>query len=248
MSTLVKIQLFGTPHVLVDHQPLVRYHSQRVAALFYYLATTEATQPRQQLAELLWGGCGVSPARAGLSKGLYHLPDAVKPYVEATRNTITLRLPAAGTVDARTFTALQHRAASESVPAVRAAFLRQAADLYRGEFLQGFEVADAASFAVWLVQERQRFRQLAVDTHADLIAYHADRRAHLQAVQHATALLALDRTHEATYRQLIDLLMQLGQPEAAAAVYHTCRRVLQETLDAPPSAETIALAAQHRLQ
>jgi len=242
------ILLFGPPSVLVNRQPITHFHSQRVAALLFLLAAAEEPQPRTMLAARLWDGVEPGQAKANLSKGLYYLPDAVKPFVTLNRTTVALHLPTPAAVDVRAFTQLQHSAVTPAPhPAARITCLTQAADLYRGEFLQGFCIEGATCFGEWVAAERQRYCHLAVKTHGELFAYHVGRRAHLQAIRHATALLALDRTDEATYRHLIQLLLQLGQVDAAAVVYRTCCQALQETHGAAPSAETVALAEQFHL-
>ncbi|HHW88466.1 MAG TPA: hypothetical protein GX400_19955 [Chloroflexi bacterium] len=241
------IQLFGPPSVQVEQQPTTRYHSQRVAALLFLLAAGEEPQSRATLMTLLWENAVAGKAKASLSKCLYHLPDAIKPFIALDRATVALRLPTIA-VDTRTFTHLCQNAMMPGLhPATRVTALTQAAEIYRGEFLQGFCVEDAPRFNQWAANERERYRHLAAAVHGELLAYHAGRRAHLQAIRHATALLALDRTDEATYRQLMRLLIELGQYDAAADVYRTCCQALQETHGAAPTAETVALAAHFQL-
>jgi DNA-binding SARP family transcriptional activator len=248
MSSIINICLFGAPSAEIDGQSVKHFHSQRVAALFFYLTLVENAQTRRTLAALLWDEADAAQASANLSKTLYHLPAAVKPWVEANRTVIGLRLPAAASVDAHRFAALHHCAMTPGLPPERrAGYLQQVIDLYRGELLHGFGGESATGFARWLEDERRRYRQLAVSAHSELLAHHTERKAPLQAIRHATALLTLDKTHEATYRQLIDLFVRLGQPDAAADVYRTCCQALQEAMGAPPSAETMAVAAQAHL-
>lgn len=247
LAPVPTIQLFGPPSVLVNQQPLTHYHSQRVAALVFLLAAVEEPQPRAALAAQLWESADAGKASANLSKGLYYLPDALKPFLVMNRGAVALHLPAAA-VDARAFSHLCRNAMTpEQACATRAAALAQAADLYRGEFLQGFCIEGADRFNGWVAAERQRYRCLAIRMHGELLAHCVDCQAHLQAIYHATALLALDRTDEATYRQLMQLLVQHGQADAAASVYRTCCRALQEVHGAAPSEETVFLATQLRL-
>lgn len=247
LSPVPTIQLFGPPSVLVNQQPLIRYHSQRVAALVFRLAATEEPQPRAALAAQLWESVDAGKANTNLSKGLYHLPDVLKPFLVMNRATVSLHLPTAA-VDTRTFSHLCHNAmAPAQERATHAAALVQAADLYRGEFLQGFCIEGADRFSEWVISERQRYRRLAIRAHDELLIHCIECQAHLQAIYHATALLALDRTDEATYRQLMQLLVQHGQVDAAASVYRTCCQALQEVHGAAPSDETVSLATQLHL-
>ena len=248
ISPLMNIRLFGAPSAEMDERPVDRFRSQRVAALFFYLVTVGEAQPRRTLAALLWDEVDAAQASANLSKALYHLPDALKPLIEAGRTEIAVRLPASASVDVRRFVALHHSAMAPGLhPDTRASYFQQVIDLHQGEFLDGFGRCGATGFVKWLDDERRRYRQIAILAHGELLAYHAGRKMQLQAIRHATALLNLDRTHEATYRQLIELFGRLGQHDAAADVYRTCCQALQEASGATPSTETIAVAAQFHL-
>lgn len=247
-DALPAIQLFGPPLVMVNQQCVTHYHSQRVAALVFLLAAADAPQPRAALAALLWESADASKANANLSKGLYHLPPSLKPFLTTERAIVALRLPA-DAVDTRTFSRLCRDATTPGLDrADRVAALADAAELYRGDFLQGFCLEGAARFNAWLAAERQRYRLLAAQVHGELLAHYVACQAHLQAIYHATALLTLDKTDEATYRQLMQLLVQHGQMDAAAAVYRACCDALRLVRHAPPSDETIALAVRLHLQ
>lgn len=242
----LEIHLFGAPTLAVDRVPVTRFHSAKVAALLYYLAATHRTQTRESLATLLWTDLPADQARKNLRGALYHVPAALEPFLEVTRDAVTLHLPAPDSVDSVLFAAHLH--AAERLPpatAERAALLEDAARLYRGELLQGFSVYDAEAFDEWLRGEREHFRMLAMQTLNDLVVYHANRRDDLRAVDHASRLLTLDPLREETHRHLMLLLARSGQQSAAVAHYRTCQKLLADELGAAPDVETTEL--YHRI-
>src|SRR5690606_30727769 len=100
-----------------------------------------------------------------------------------------------------------------------------AIELYRGDFLEGVEVADAG-FEEWLLMERQRLRQLATEAMTGALqraaaAHRADRAATL-----ARQLLVLDPHHEAACRVLMMVHAARGESTQALAIYESLRRRL----------------------
>src|SRR5262249_44974558 len=96
--------------------------------------------------------------------------------------------------------------------------LDQAAALYRGDLLGGLSLADAG-FADWLVVERTRLRDLAIDVLLRL----ARRQSGEAAILTAQRLLQLDPLHEAAHRRLMQLYAACGQRAQALRQYQICR-------------------------
>ena len=78
------------------------------------------------------------------------------------------------------------------------AALEQAATLYRGDLLDGF-VVDEEPFEQWLVQERERLRELALDCSPGCCATRALETVDA-AINTARRLLTLDPLQEAVHR------------------------------------------------
>ncbi len=106
------------------------------------------------------------------------------------------------------------------------AVLREAAELYRGDFLEGFSVADAPTFEEWALIQREQLRRLSMDALHGLATDAADRSAYAEGIGYAARLLAIDLTREEAHRQKMVLLALSGQRGAALAQYETCRRML----------------------
>ena len=102
------------------------------------------------LAGLLWGDRDEDHARNSLRQTLFllrRMTDSAQPQLlNITNHTVALN-PSSVDVDVRAFEDL----ARNSTPVA----LQQAAELYRGDLLDGFTV-DEAPFEEWLLQERER--------------------------------------------------------------------------------------------
>jgi tetratricopeptide (TPR) repeat protein len=125
------------------------------------------------------------------------------------------------------------RAAAEATPAA----LERAAALYHGDFLAGLAV-DEAPFEEWLLGERERLRELALEGLAKLLAHQRRSGSTEAAIGSALKLLALDPLQEAVHRTLMRLYVDLGRRGAALRQYQQCVSALQRDLGIEPEAET----------
>jgi len=125
------------------------------------------------------------------------------------------------------------QAVAERTPAA----LEQAVGLYRGDLLAGLSAA-APTFEDWLMSERERLRELALEALARLLAHQRAVGAIAPAVQSALRLLAIDPLQEAVHRTLMRLYVQLTRRDAALRQYQECVEVLRHELAVEPEAET----------
>ena len=182
--------------------------------------------PREQLIALLWGDRDEEQARGSLREALVKLRRCMgEPTpVTATRETVSLDRGIVS-IDVVEFCEM-----------AKAGELEHASELYRGELLEGLCLADA-EFEDWLLVERTRVHDLAVDVLRRLLASQSGEPA----VRTAQRLLQLDPTHEETHRALMQLYAQAGSRSQALRQYQICRDRLRHDLDVAPSAETEAL-------
>jgi DNA-binding SARP family transcriptional activator len=186
---------------------------------------------RDKLAAVLWGDRGDEQARDSLRHTLVELrralPDHSKSLVADGRD-LSLN-PAAVEVDVTTF--------EECVSTGTAEALAEAEDLYRGDFLDGFALREP-TFEEWLVTERERLREMALDGLRRLLEHQQRARALEPAIRTAARLLALDATLEVAHRTLMRLYLQQGRRGAALRQYQSCVALLQRELGAEPDPET----------
>ena len=211
----LELTLFGGFRARLDARPPVALPARKAQALLAYLALAHGeAQPRDKLASLLWGDMPQSQARASLRQALTSIRRALgaADILRVDSESVALN-PDAITVDALTF---QHR-----VKAGTRQSLEEAAALYQGDLLAGLTLNEAP-FEEWLLGERERLRELAVEALARLLAQQRSDGAIEGAVESALRLLALDPLQEAVHRSLMRLYSQLGRRGAALRQYQVC--------------------------
>ncbi len=215
---------------------IIELKGQKDRALLGFLALSPGVPwPRDKLASMLWGDAGDKQARDSLKQALLRLRRAfegIRPSpLIANRQTITLAHDAA-TVDVAVFDDLLGQATLEAS--------RQAADIYRGDLLDGVEPRSSA-FADWLLVERQRLRDRASEASNRMMAQAlADGRRDVAMVA-ARRLLSLDPLHEAACRCLMQGLADRGEGAQALRLFETLKERLQQELAVTPERDTVDL-------
>lgn len=242
----LSLSLVGPFRVTLDGTPCTDFKSSKVRALLAYLAVeADRLHPRETLAGLLWPDW---PDRDALSNLRYALSDLRRtigdresdpPFLLITHTTLQFNTASDHWLDVAAF--------NEMVTDPSAVDrLEQAVDLYRGEFLEGFSVADSAAFEEWVRLSREQLaRQVSLALH-HLAAAYQERGDYEQAQATAWHRIELEPWDETAHQQLMRALALGGQRSAALAQYETCRRRLAQELGVEPAAETTRLYEQIR--
>lgn len=231
MTGTLHLFTLGKPRILLDGQPLVDLVSVKAQALLFYLAVTGKDCSRAALAGLLWGNLPEESARANLRLTLSKLRKAIPHYLLISWQSISFNVQQPHCLDFNDF--LIHTKNPEQ--------LRDAMDLYRGDFLEDFFVQDAPEFETWMFAEREHLRQLALKAGWQLAVNAHERGAYAEGIDAAWKVLSIEAWHEETHKQLMHLLAASGQRSAALAQYDVCRHVLADELGVEPSTATTAL-------
>jgi len=256
----LSISLLGSIKVTLDGQAVTRFESDRVLALLIYLVV-EADHPqrREVLAGLLWPDHAERAARHNLSQALLRLRQSIgdreadPPFLLITRQTLQFNRDSDYWLDVALLQtaskALSSSGQEQEISPVDAAdmeALRQAATLYRGDFLDQLTLADSDLFENWTITRREQYRQGAAHLLDFLAGYYTERAEYESAHHYLRQQLSLDPLYEEAHRMLMRLLALSGQRSAALAQYATCRRLLAEELGVTPAAETVALYEEIR--
>ncbi len=257
-SASLAISLSGAFQATLRGAPLEAIESSKGRALLAYLAV-EADRPhsRLRLATLLWSEETEAASRQNLRQLLYNLrqalpapPDA-EPFLLVDAQTVQFNPASDHWLDVRAFldlieTCEQHR--HRRLDACRDCLerLRQAASLYRGDFLAGFSLPDSDEFEGWLMARREELRTHALTVLTTLAVHHEYRREYEQAGRHLQRAIEIAPWHEESHRDLIRILALRGQTAAALRQYDILRSQLAAELAIPPSAETEALLKRVR--
>jgi len=228
----LQLTLLGGFHVEWTSGVRADLANKKTQGLLAYLALPAGkAHSREKLMGLLWSDRAEPQARNSLRQALAELgralgPDEPSPLVKE-QDRIALD-PASVEVDALVFERL---AASDSFEE-----LRRAVGLYAGDLLEGIGIRDGA-FEEWLLQERQRMRNLEIGTLKKLLGLERGE----EAIATARHLLALDPLQEEAHRALMRLQAAAGEIGTALRQYDTCRDTLKRELGVEPSEETEAL-------
>ncbi|MGD8517584.1 MAG: BTAD domain-containing putative transcriptional regulator, partial [Anaerolineae bacterium] len=176
MADELQLALLGPLEIRRAGTPVTGFASIKVQALLCYLAVTGQPHLRPSLAGLLWGEMPEANAQNNLRKALSNLRRLVGPHLAITRQTVALNRDSSYWLDVEAFESL----AGSASPAEGAAQptierLAEAVELYRGDFLDGFYVRQAPAFEEWVLAQRARLRELAVQALHALTVHHTRR-------------------------------------------------------------------------
>ncbi|MCB8948224.1 MAG: hypothetical protein H6653_09425 [Ardenticatenaceae bacterium] len=233
--TTLEISLLGKPIIHQDGRSLDSLVSRKAEALLCYLAFTGQSHSRQALAGLLWGEMSEEKARRNLRVALSRMRSELEDYLNIQRRTLAFNRERPFKLDITLFeTNLQQKN-----PTI--ATLKEATDLYRGPFLDDFNLRDAPDFEEWVRLHQEHYRQMALDGLYRLSVMQTEAHQFSDSIATLNRLLKLEPWMEEAHRQLMLLLAVSGQRSAALAQYETCAALLEEELGVEPTSETIAL-------
>jgi len=228
-SAALRLDLLGGFAARDGHGREIEIASRKAQALLAYLSLSPGRpQAREKLMALLWSDRGEQQARGSLRQALAELrralPDHDPPILAARRDSLCVD-PETVAADAVEMERLIDEGSPEA--------LAEAADLCRGDLLDGLAVRDPA-FEDWLRAERARLRDRAAQALQDLL----EGQTGEDAMATARRLLALDPLNEATHRTLMQLYAEAGDRSMAIKQYESCREVLDAELGLRPEPAT----------
>lgn len=242
MSDPWRVTLLGGLRAERGEQVITRFKTQKVAALFAYLAFhLRQAHPREVLIELLWPESDAPTLRNSLSVALSSLRHQFEPpgvpqgtVLRADRFSISLS-PAVVATDVAEFEHALKAAARAGSRLERARLLTAAVELYQGPLLPGL-------YENWIPAEQERLSGLFLDALGALVRHLEEGGELHAALTHARRAVAIDPLREEAQAHLIRLLAADGQPGAALRQLQEYEVLLEEELRAEPSAALRRLA------
>lgn len=229
MKPIVQLNLLGGFQVSV-YGELQVVPTKKGQALLAYLAVHPAgVHSRDKLASLLWAESGEEHARHSLRQTLLALRKLLPPEIFQAESEHVSLVKARIDTDVVAFNRLVAAGGIDS--------LRDAATLYRGEFLEGLVVGDEP-IEEWLQSEKARLLDAAVGALGKICAEEIKAGLADWAIRTAHRLLSLDPSQEVVHRTLMRLYMEQGRREAALRQYQLCRDALRGDFDIEPDSET----------
>ena len=252
----LSLSFLGPFQVTLDGVPVTKFATDHTRALLSYLAV-ESRRPhrREALADLLWPDRPEQAARHNLRQALSNIRrvigdrDASPAFLLITRQTVQFNQASDYWLDVTAFTTLLetckthlHRRLEVCRPCMQR--LEQTAELYRGNFLEGFTLVDSRPFEEWVLTQQEWLHHQVMTVFRHLARYHEQLGEYELAQRYTMRQLELEPWREEAHRRLMRLLAFDGQRSAALAQYETCRRMLAEELGVEPAEETTTLFAQ----
>ena len=240
-----KLFLLGSPRIEYEGVP-VEVDTRKAVALLAYLAVTRQYHGRDALSALLWPEFTQTQARAVLRRTLSALSGArAQSWLDVGRQSIGLNFSRVW-VDVGHFTNLLAECRTHDHPeteecAACLSPLTEAASLYRGDFLAGFNVRNSANFEDWQFLEAQGLHRKLATALQKLTRLHSALGEFEPAIEYARRWLALDPMHEPAHHSLMQLYAWAGQRAAAVRQYRECVRILEKELGVFPLEETTQL-------
>jgi DNA-binding SARP family transcriptional activator len=206
MSDPWRVTLLGGLRAQRGEQVITRFKTQRVAALFAYLAFhLRQAHSREVLIELLWPESEVPTLRNSLSVALSSLRHQFEPpgvpqgtVLRADRFSVGLN-PATVETDVGEFERALRSAARAGSSIERAQHLTRAVELYQGPLLPGF-------YEEWITPEQERLSGLFLDALGALVGHLEGLGEVRAALAHARHAVAVDPLREEAHQHLIRLL------------------------------------------
>ena len=200
--------------------------------LLVYLAASRRYKRRDTIMPLFWPELDQSRARGALRQAVYVLRRELGDVIRLRGEDDLGVDPAALWLDVEAFETAAEGSDSGT-----------AADLYRGDFLDGFFVPGAApEFDAWMADERTRLRAVA-----SRVMWSAAEAAHTigdggDAVSWIRRAVALAPDDELALRRALRELDRLGDRAGALQLYQEFHDRLHEEYGAEPSTETKVMA------
>ena len=238
--------LLGPPRIEIEGVP-VEINRKKAVALIVYLALTDKSHSRDTLSTLLWPEYDQSRARAALRRILSALNKAIgSSWLNVDRETVSLNRSGGFWTDVDGFQDLldrceAHGHSSEEVCPDCVKLFTESVKLYKGDFLEGFSLADSVDFDDWQFSETQNLRSKIGGVLERLVSWHEDKSEFELAIGHAQRWLKMDRTDEAAHLHLMDSYARTGQHAAALRQYEECVRILERELKKSPREATVQL-------
>jgi LuxR family maltose regulon positive regulatory protein len=242
----LSLHWLGNPRIVIDGRE-VRLEVRKAVALVVYLSVSRHRHSREFLSTLLWPEYDQQRAHANLRQCILQIRRTLgSGFMGVHRDSLGLGDAHAVSVDTEDFDrarlSLDHLLRGNDPPdaeGIRA--LERAVSMYRGEFLEGFNLPDCPEFDTWQMFQREDFAEKLSVLLERLIEGYAAARDWEKGIQHGLRWLQSDPSSEPAHRSLMLLYARAGRKGAALRQYQACLRALKENLGVAPEARTTEL-------
>lgn len=222
---IIYIKLLGAPCVRVDNIQIY-FPFKKAEALFYYILINKKAS-RDTLINLFWSELDEPTAKKDLRNAFYSIKKIIncKVFISPKREIIIVNPEIHFVCDIFDFMDIN----------------KSSLDLYNGDFLEGFNVKNAEGFEVWMLQNREYYRDVYTNSlHKAVICKMADCNDDL-AIEYCKRIINLNEFDEEAYRNLMKIFSKLGKYDKAEIVYNDLTKILKKELSVSPNEKTTKL-------
>jgi DNA-binding SARP family transcriptional activator len=242
----LSLKFLGPPEVRYQGRTL-KFRSRKELALLSYLVVEGGQHSREKLIAFFWPDSDRQRGQASLRNTLVRVRQALGgagSYLMVEPSLVSFDFGRLFELDLDTVqTALQTiQETAKPTDLIDLSPLQAATAVYRGDFLEGFSLADAPEFDDWASLQREARHHHVERIFNRLSRWQFEAGQVDQALDTTRQWIARDSLNEAAYRRLMQLCWLAGNRTAALQAFEQGRRVLAEELGVEPDAETIALA------
>lgn len=241
MAVSYSVRLCGPPMFACGGLE-VRPLRHKTIALVAFLIAEARPKSRDTLSTLLWPSSGQAAARTNLRTAIHDAAGILPPsMLSAGLDRVELLQCSDVWVDFWEVTRYLDNDCEATIER-----LSEVQQLIRGEFLEGFSLADCSEFDLWQLQTAEELRRRQVQILTRLATKRLEIGAVSEAIDDVARLVALDPLEEASHRLAIEVYARSGRWATALEQFEVCRMVLRDELGVEPEAETVRLAEEVR--
>lgn len=224
--------LLGQPIVRASSTgQTVRFGRNKAIGLLGILATRpKRPTSRHEIASLLWSESEEAAARTSLRQVIHAIRAEVGPNAleSVDENTLAINSDVLH-ADVLAFT--------DCATSANVSDLEKAAELYRGQFLEGIDLHDDA-FDDWLATERRHLEAQALSVLSRLTDHYRRTSRIEDALKSAKLVLRIDPLQEDIHKQIIELHVASGAMGEARKHADHCRELIRNELGVDPEPDT----------
>lgn len=222
MHKKLSFQLFGSPQIYLDDEP-VFFSFSKVNALLYYLVVHSSVS-RNEAAGILWPNKSEKSAKKNLRNTIYQANKELDAEVIVSPNKTILQLSNCLTISSDV----------ERFSADPMFYL----DEYRDEFLKGFYLKDSEMFDLWTVKMRSSFEQKFIRACYQKVEHDIKVNRLEDVEKNIRRLIAIDEYDERNYQMLMEFYQNSDRSGKVIETYYELANLLGAEMGIDPSEKT----------
>lgn len=244
----LSIRCFGTFEAATDGGAIAtkQWQGTKTKLVLAFLLHHRQGVTREQLAQLLYGDEDVS--RSAILMIISRLRQALEPdlaknapsrFIQWRDGRYFFNFGAPYRLDVQEFEFHLEQAKADGLSAVQQIEeLSRALGLYRGRYLKDMDES------LWVQSVQEHFHQRALAAFQRVIAFHAEKGDHQQAMDWADRTIAVDSCAEFAHQAKMRALHQLGNRQGAIRHFQQLEELLQQELGVDPAPDSRRLYEQ----